>query len=446
MDESTSQSELGPEVKEESIVSMVDVLEEEKQYEEDANAVLGGSDPNKCTYDQGYLKRQALYACASCVKPEMDPAGICLACSLECHDGHDLYELYTKRNIRCDCGNSKFPDLKCKFFPERDTLNEKNVYSQNFKGTYCTCKRPYPDPEDDIEDEMIQCIVCEDWFHGRHTGQESIPEDFSEFICASCCLASDFLYLYATQYPKLNVSERKKVEMCNSNTDVDVDSQTKAGDSSTQAAGLENKDTPSPSTSATDNEPNSPLLAPENKAIQETLATTSVDSTHKEPDIVPPVASSSDTNAPPVVTDNNGCILEQLRANNIAISTQTGGRFWPEEWRRQLCKCDKCMKMYEEKKLCFLCDESDTIAEYEKSGRETNTDAYQQGISALQSIDRTQQVEVLTEFVSMKDQLTEYLKKFADNKKVVREEDIKEFFEGLKANKRQRTGMQHFCR
>ena len=52
MDESTSQSELGPEVKEESIVSMVDVLEEEKQYEEDANAVLGGSDPNKCTYDQ----------------------------------------------------------------------------------------------------------------------------------------------------------------------------------------------------------------------------------------------------------------------------------------------------------------------------------------------------------------------------------------------------------
>ena len=53
-------------------------------------------------------------------------------------------------------------------------------------------------------------------------------------------------------------------------------------------------------------------------------------------------------------------------------------------------------KMYEEKKLCFLCDESDTIAEYEKSGRETNTDAYQQGISALQSIDRTQQVEVLT--------------------------------------------------
>lgn len=45
---------------------------------------------------QGYVQRQALYACATCSVGDEDLAGICLACSLECHDGHELFELYTK--------------------------------------------------------------------------------------------------------------------------------------------------------------------------------------------------------------------------------------------------------------------------------------------------------------------------------------------------------------
>lgn len=44
---------------------------------------------------QGYVNRQALYACNTCTPTEM--AGVCLACCLTCHDGHELYELYTKR-------------------------------------------------------------------------------------------------------------------------------------------------------------------------------------------------------------------------------------------------------------------------------------------------------------------------------------------------------------
>lgn len=49
----------------------------------------------------------------------------------------------------------------------KDEVNNSNQYNQNFKGLYCTCKRPYPDPDDHVDDEMIQCVVCEDWFHGR---------------------------------------------------------------------------------------------------------------------------------------------------------------------------------------------------------------------------------------------------------------------------------------
>lgn len=78
-------------------ITMVDVLEEEQELEDDANAVLGASDDQNCTYPQGYVKRQALYACFSCTEESGASAGICLACSYACHEGHKLFELYTKR-------------------------------------------------------------------------------------------------------------------------------------------------------------------------------------------------------------------------------------------------------------------------------------------------------------------------------------------------------------
>ena len=61
-----------------------------------------------------------MYACATCTRAESPLsaggkvegaqggteggsegvlAGVCLACSLHCHEGHDLYELYTKRSV-----------------------------------------------------------------------------------------------------------------------------------------------------------------------------------------------------------------------------------------------------------------------------------------------------------------------------------------------------------
>ena len=48
----------------------------------------------------------------------------------------------------------------------------------------------------------------------------------------------------------------------------------------------------------------------------------------------------------------------------------------------------------------------------------------------------------------MKTELSEYLKHFAENGKVVREEDIREFFTRMEARKRQRTGNipGYFCK
>ncbi|XP_034018054.1 putative E3 ubiquitin-protein ligase UBR7 isoform X2 [Thalassophryne amazonica] len=183
---------------EEQTVSLVDVLQEDEELEEEASAVLGGSDSECCSYPQGYVKRQAVYACDTCTSKGGEAAGICLACSYKCHEGHDLFELYTKRNFRCDCGNGKFVELHCKLHPDKDDVNSGNKYSHNFFGLYCTCNRPYPDPEDQVQDEMIQCVVCEDWFHSRHLGC-AVPDcvELQEMICDSCMKQHPVLWTYA---------------------------------------------------------------------------------------------------------------------------------------------------------------------------------------------------------------------------------------------------------
>ncbi|KAF0932032.1 hypothetical protein E2562_007838, partial [Oryza meyeriana var. granulata] len=159
----------------------------------EADLVLGGDEGKECTYSGGYLKRQAVFSCLTCVPAGI--GGVCTACSLACHDGHEVVELWTKRKFRCDCGNSKFGSHICKLCPEKDPENPANSYNHNFKGSYCTCGRPYPDPEAEKQVEMIQCCICEDWFHEDHIGlnsTEEIARDeegeplYEDFICPKC--------------------------------------------------------------------------------------------------------------------------------------------------------------------------------------------------------------------------------------------------------------------
>jgi E3 ubiquitin-protein ligase UBR7 len=137
-------------------------------------------DPKECTFMHGPL-RQELYACQTCYKLTGQLNAICYACSIKCHTSHDLIELFTKRERTCDCGTNrfKFPcfvrypnwsnllldlNFKKKFDPDIPDLNNK--YGHNFKGLFCSCNKPY-NPL--IDSNMIQCIFgiyCdEDWYH-----------------------------------------------------------------------------------------------------------------------------------------------------------------------------------------------------------------------------------------------------------------------------------------
>ncbi|KAL0393674.1 UNVERIFIED_CONTAM: putative E3 ubiquitin-protein ligase UBR7 [Sesamum latifolium] len=163
------------EVEGEPTISIKDYLEAVEEEELEADLVLGGDEGKECTYGKGYMKRQAIFSCLTCT-PDGN-AGVCTACCLSCHDGHEIVELWTKRNFRCDCGNSKFGGSFCKLLASKDVENANNVYNHNFKGTYCTCDLPYPDPNAEEQVEMIQCCICEDWFHEEHIGLQSTDKN-----------------------------------------------------------------------------------------------------------------------------------------------------------------------------------------------------------------------------------------------------------------------------
>ncbi|GAB1602899.1 putative E3 ubiquitin-protein ligase UBR7 [Argonauta hians] len=410
-------------VDQEENITMVDFLEEEEKLEADAKAVLGGSDPKNCTYPGGYLSRQALYSCYTCTPDPKQPAGICLACSYECHEGHELFELYTKRNFRCDCGNKKFPN-RCKLFSDKSDFNEHNQYSQNFAGKYCTCKRPYPDPDDDVDDEMLQCVICEDWYHRRHLKSDMPDSDDNvEVVCSSCMEHCPFLWAYQTALTAV------KVENCNENVDVE---------STTKSEPVSSNQSPPPlplSGSSADNVKQESDDYKEKKPIQ------SIESSSKTIK-----ASNSSDKDNHVNSDEKKCIYKLLQPNgNTSVKDQSA--FWKEGWRSQLCSCSKCVEMYKSHKVPFLLDEKDPISVYEEQGQQFNSNA-PTGMEALSKMNRVQQMEVIHGYNDLKSELTDYLKKFADSKKVVREEDIREFFTGLEARKRQRTNYvpSHFCK
>ncbi|XP_004698827.1 putative E3 ubiquitin-protein ligase UBR7 [Echinops telfairi] len=413
------QSELEP------VVSLVDVLEEDEELENEACAVLGGSDSEKCSYSQGSVKRQALYACSTCTPEGEEPAGICLACSYECHGSHKLFELYTKRNFRCDCGNSKFKTLECKLFPDKAKANSGNKYNDNFFGLYCICKRPYPDPEDEIPDEMIQCVVCEDWFHGRHLGAAP-PEsgDFQEMVCQTCMRRCSFLWAYAAQLAVTKPSAEEDGLV--PSVDGKGDQEGAKRENGDHQAGPLREDTPARGNAA---------------------ATDGKEQTNE-----PGTSSSSEAGLQAASKKQSlqgdsqfSCKFEELKAKPfLKKDTAT---YWPLNWRSKLCTCKGCMKMYADLDVLFLTDESDTVLAYENKGKvEQASERRDPLMDTLNSMNRVQQVELICEYNDLKTELKDYLKRFADEGTVVKREDIQQFFEEFQSKKRRRVdGMQYYC-
>uniref|UniRef100_A0A914ICI6 UBR-type domain-containing protein n=1 Tax=Globodera rostochiensis TaxID=31243 RepID=A0A914ICI6_GLORO len=201
------EEEIGTTV-EDFVGTLDELIKMHEENEDTAVALLGGSLDLVCTYSEGYKGRQPLYSCKTCFLKTGKLAGVCYACSENCHHGHDLVEMYSKRHFCCDCGNTKF-ETKCKLFEEKDPLNKRNKYNDNFKGIFCTCKKPFPPEANDVDaslEDMLQCCMCEDWFHPSHIfppGQcpieddmDGLSDDIDGIICKDCVVKHTFLAFY----------------------------------------------------------------------------------------------------------------------------------------------------------------------------------------------------------------------------------------------------------
>ncbi|KAH7987802.1 putative E3 ubiquitin-protein ligase UBR7 [Rhipicephalus sanguineus] len=327
-------------LQDENSVTLQDVLDEEQELEDDADAVLGGSDDKNCTYDQGYVKRQALYACNTCTGPDSQPAGVCLACSYACHEGHNLYELYTKRNFRCDCGNASFPESNpCRLCPRKAVRNDENKYNHNFHGMYCTCKRPYPDPDDDVEDEMLQCIMCEDWYHGRHIGG-AMPanRDYYEVVCTGCMSRHPFLWQYFAHEMAL-LEEKEDVSIC----EEDAEKKHSEGSSSASTTTAENGVKVEGSTEngvAVSHENGTDVAA--SAAVKEehpNQPSAGTSGSHNEVKVEKPAGEGG------LLSSTSVCILKNLRSTGDDTQEKPHDEcaYWPRGWRTRLCHCIQCL-------------------------------------------------------------------------------------------------------
>ncbi|KAM6913216.1 putative E3 ubiquitin-protein ligase UBR7 [Xenentodon cancila] len=375
---------------------------------EQALCVLAGSDPENCSYSRGYVKRQALFACNTCSPSAAEPAGVCLACANKCHDGHEMFELYTKRNFRCDCGNRKFGEFKCQLNPAKDEENNRNRYNHNFNGCYCTCDRPETDGQD--EDEMIQCVICEDWFHSKHLGcAVTEPDELEEMVCEACMNKAPFLWTYAARFavpPVIKVSNEEK-EM-----DVKVD---------VEEENCEQNETRNEKTTAS---------AEDTEQEEVRKRSSPCKRTHKEITGSPLKAT----------TKSEACRLKELQAQGSDRLRQ-GAVFWPYSWRSQLCTCTSCKKAYVAAEVPFLMDLSDTVLAYEKKGLDEPFGQHPL-IALTSSMDRVQQLEVIYGFNELTTSINAFLEQCVSEGKMVTVEAVHEFFEELRARKKRRTNAE----
>jgi len=376
----------------EEVYTWDDIVQIDKEAEKDAEALLGGQDDMVCSYPEGYKYRQPLYSCRTCATQSGQQAGVCYACSLNCHDGHDLIELYTKRKFCCDCGNSKFKD-KCKLFEEKDKVNARNVYSHNFDQLYCTCNQPYPPPEDatDELEDMHQCCICEDWFHLSHIYNEPDEkmmleklmqhglDNACDLVCKGCVTKLPFLMCYRSlAMPTVECEDSTASEINISAISLPV---------------------------SEDKNPDDPQTSSECKIEKQW-----------------PLEGSE-------------------KPHTIYFEGVT--------WREQLCRCSKCMMLYEDLNCTFLLDPEDTMAFYDLKRHENMALKGETSLKLDEPLDMANKVyEIVVKKTNNRDaalhaylavdEMSKHVTEFfqgLDHGKVVTKDDVEKCFQELKAKR-----------
>lgn len=400
-------------------VTAAEFLERQAQLEKDAKESMP-YDPSECTF---YTKpaRQLLFTCLTCSNKNKTPSVICYGCSIQCHSSHDLVELFTKRDMTCDCGTERMKTFGgCnlrKNFTDLDESSDTNRYNHNFQGNFCFCDKPY-DPDTDI---MYQCLMpeCgEDWYHDTCIGvpskktrpdgvnvfdmltevehhEEVLPDDH-EFVCYKC----------VEQMPKLKpIWDLPGV--------VKMRLEPRASES--HVTGSE-----------------SHVTGPEDVKTEEEAKKTESEDVPKEEITVSDVKEEAEESK-----ENGKRELEADDTDDTAVESKKPftdskpkNMFLCANFRNIVNKCRDPEVFSISMKYPFLAEEEQV---YEPpSDDDAGSSLLDAGTSALSKMPREQAIEGMAAYNNIKDKLSAFFKPFAEGGKVVTDRDVTSFFEEMK--------------
>lgn len=260
---------------------------------------------------------------------------------------------------------------------------------------------------------MIQCICCEDWFHGQHL-EGPIPESYGELICKDCTSRMDFLKYY--QEEMLNVTDGEVPTQ--QSVEVSEVSTQQSGEVSTQQSG--------------------------EVSTQQSVEVRSEETVEGEQGSGSEEKGRSGHDDGPdrKKMRREVCRLEERCDHGQIDGPIDGPSFWSEKWRESLCKCEKCLEMYEEMGCCFLTDPDDTVHSYEERGRRDLSggscieEAGQQALeNRLSSMPRAAQIEMIHGYNDLKEALTSFLRPFSERGEVVTTDHVNRFIQEFRKKK-----------
>ncbi|ORY92209.1 hypothetical protein BCR43DRAFT_497965 [Syncephalastrum racemosum] len=427
----------------EEVITAQEYIDRQTALEKEAQEVLPGKF-EKCTFEQGYI-RQALYACKTCTRSDDEPSGMCYSCSIACHSDHELLELFPKRNFRCDCGvPGKFGGTPCELSKGQQKAtsdNDKNTYNHNFKGLYCRCNQFY-DPEKE-ENEMYQCLVCEDWFHERCIG--SIPEgidDFDTYICRECTAQYPFLIQKPSRWCSIGLAKAMEPVHCwllPPQKTEQAESEKHDGTEQTPETLPDMQISPPKEVQQQDAnaaEPNQ-LAGQKRKTDEENIGS------EKRPKNDEQARDDTGRKQNVIRGELDGVLKNTPSCNIVTIvGNDKADLFLQDGWRQHLCSCDnvsgvrmsmcaliiygQCKNLLSKHAVQYLLKEEDT---YEpEDDKDTGKSLMDLGMEQLNSVDRVKALEGIMAFQAMSGHLRDFLEDFRKTDKVVTEADIKRFF------------------
>ena len=347
---------------------------------------------DECTHARGYL-RQPVYACRTC-----GGGGVCAACSVACHGDHELVELFHRRHFRCDCGTPSLyrereedsAHMRATGFPSDakpcslrartaargwDEPNDENTYTRNFRGQFCHCVRGEHYDAETEEEEMYQCLVCEDWLHKSCTAlghrHRALPEGFEALICDACMMrdGADVLRSYVSMPGWVAVSGMSGDAAGSLGKAVDALGKRQRCDAHDDAAGKRQR---------------------------------------RE------VGACRRPTAPLAVVAQ--------RSGTSRLDVFLCGPF-----RDVLCRCAECAEAW--RAYPYVLDEEDSYDPPDDDDDTTSTSStYDRALAAMQRLPRPQMLESLRAYVDLRDALYEHLRPYAQSHEPVSAEVVRSFF------------------